>query len=155
MRAATSHRGGRTLIDDAVPLREDQMGNKVLGTFIVAAVALSPYAAAATVVKLSGTFSKDQVANDCAAAGGVFGTTKSGGYNCVSISNGNTVQCTSKGQCTGTITRTTVPSRPTLGGVLGARPIATQSGNIRSGGPSTGPTKPPPPVEVPPTARGK
>ncbi len=131
------------------------MRNTVLGILFVAAGALSPYAASATVVKLSGTFSQEQVNKDCAASGGLSFTGTGGTYGCVNPDNGNSVNCNGKGKCTGVINRATGSSRPTLGGVLGSRPIAAKSGNIRPGGPSTGPTRPPPPVAVSPTARGK
>ena len=101
---------------------------KVVGIFLVAAVGLSAHAVHATkIIILSGTFSQDQVAKDCAAiegGGGGFFTTPAGGYGCVNNNNGNSVQCNSKGKCTGTIFRKVGPSRPTLGGVLGLPTVA-------------------------------
>jgi len=50
------------------------MRSKFLGIFVVAAVGLSPYAAYAKNITLSGTHSQSQVRNDCAGIGGSGGS---------------------------------------------------------------------------------
>lgn len=112
------------------------MGNKrVLGIFALAVAVLSPYAASANVIILNGTYSRSTVAKDCAAIGGGGGIPTNGsvpgGYGCINSNNGNTVNCY-KGKCQG-ITRTTGPSHPTLGGILGGtRKNAPAGGTVSS-----------------------
>lgn len=136
------------------------MRKSILALLVVAAVGVSPHAASATkIIILSGTHSESEVAKACAGVGGTMigSGGGGGGYGCVNKSNGNNVSCNSKGKCTGQITRTTGPSRPTLGGVLGSPPSNALS---KPGQPTlpthtgTGPTVPPGPT-IPPTAHGK
>jgi hypothetical protein len=125
------------------------MSNKMLGICVVTVVVLSPYAGSARTITLSGTHSESQVRNACASVGGNFVGSSPGsgpGYGCINIKNGNSVSCNGKGKCIGNITRTTGPSRPTLGGVIGSRPVlgalSTNSRSTSGTHTSTGPTLP-------------
>lgn len=57
-------------------------------------------------VKISGTHNVSDIEMHCIDNGGTFFNTTKGGYGCAG-SGGGTVTCTSKGKCTGTVSRAT------------------------------------------------
>lgn len=67
-------------------------------------------------ITLSGTFSRGQVKKDCDAVGGTFSDSGSYGYGCLA-NNGNIVNCSNRGKCTGSIPREGKPPH-TIGGIL-------------------------------------
>jgi hypothetical protein len=98
------------------------MVSKFLGIFVLAAMMLSPYAASARPIQISGTHSQGEIQNTCNSVGGTsYSNAATGTYGC---SKGkNVVACQSSGKCVGSVPRKSGPSGPTLGGVLGSRPV--------------------------------
>jgi hypothetical protein len=98
------------------------MLNKFLGIFVLAAVMLSPYAASARIIQIGGTHSQGEIQNTCKSVGGTsYSNAAAGTYGC--SKGNNVVACQNGGKCVGSVPRRSGPSGPTLGGVLGSRPV--------------------------------
>ncbi len=104
-----------------VQLGRFKMYKKSVAIIFSAALALTMLVttdASAKPVTLSGTFSRSQVKKDCAAvSGGHFGSYSDGSYSCVNVNNGNSVHCTGRGKCYGSVARRGKPPH-TIGGIL-------------------------------------
>ncbi|HVW92758.1 MAG TPA: hypothetical protein VHB74_09125 [Devosia sp.] len=74
---------------------------KISGLACLALFAVSE--ASAKPVHISGTHSRSEIAQKCAASGGVGANTqgKSGGYGCWNVDKDSWVDCDAHGHCTG------------------------------------------------------
>jgi hypothetical protein len=102
----------------------------LIGVFTVSFIGIFvTVASARRIVQISGTHSRASIEKTCGAvadnAGLSFGTSKSsGGYGCINTNNGNSVNCTPNGHCTGSIARPALDT-VSLDNALGTK---TQSG---------------------------
>lgn len=77
--------------------------NLIAAGAIVATTLIAPSTAFAEKVDISGTHSRQEIADKCKAVGGVGVNTQgtSGGYGCENLDKGTSVNCDANGKCTG------------------------------------------------------